>query len=506
VISGFATPEATRAWARNHPTLSWARLGRTALTCSRAGFGGYRIGTATAVHRDALDLALQSGINLIDTSANYADGQSETLVGRVLADLIGRGELTRAAVVVVTKAGYLQGRNYDRSRKRRREGCPYPELVPYAEGLAHCIHPDFLEDQITRSLARLNLATVDVLLLHNPEYYLTWAARQNMAVEDARRVYIDRIQRAFQHLEHEVGRGRIRWYGISSNTFPVAADRADFTSLTAVAGAARQLATDHRLAVVQFPMNLFESGAVLEANQPDGRSIIDAARGFDLGTLVNRPLNAFARGRLIRLAEVPNLAPVKPEAIANRLADLEAGERELTDGLLPQLDLPPGVAEQIATQLAMAAALREHYDQYETYDSWQQIRNESVLPRAAGVLAYLERQAATDVLAPWCDDYRRRLDAALTAISARYTPAAAARVAALQEALRTSDADWAAQGTLSQAAVRALASTRGVDAVLVGMRRPAYVEDVLAALAPELSVQDRTAGWQRLAARLAAVE
>ena len=39
------------------------------------------------------------------------------------------------------------------------------------EGCWHCLHPEFLQDQLTRSLDRLQLETLDVCLLHNPEYF-----------------------------------------------------------------------------------------------------------------------------------------------------------------------------------------------------------------------------------------------------------------------------------------------------------------------------------------------
>ena len=44
---------------------------------SRVGFGAYRISIKSAEHHQALESALQLGENLIDTSANYCDGDSE---------------------------------------------------------------------------------------------------------------------------------------------------------------------------------------------------------------------------------------------------------------------------------------------------------------------------------------------------------------------------------------------------------------------------------------------
>ena len=41
------------------------------------------------------------------------------------------------------------------SRERRAQGDPFPQIVPYGPELEHCIHPEFLADQLTRSLERL---------------------------------------------------------------------------------------------------------------------------------------------------------------------------------------------------------------------------------------------------------------------------------------------------------------------------------------------------------------
>ena len=62
---------------------------------------------------------------------------------------------------MISKVGYLQGENLALSRQRKNEGRPFQELVEYDQGLEHCIHPEFIEDQLTRSLNRLKLETLD---------------------------------------------------------------------------------------------------------------------------------------------------------------------------------------------------------------------------------------------------------------------------------------------------------------------------------------------------------
>ena len=142
------------------------------------GFGGYRVDGTDPEYVTALGTALASGVNVVDTSTNYMDGESERLVGSVLRGLVAKRDLARDEVIVVSKIGYVQGHNLKEAEARERAGRPYPEMVKYGEGIWHCIHPEFLADQLDASLDRLGLATLDVCLLHNPEYMLSEAAQR----------------------------------------------------------------------------------------------------------------------------------------------------------------------------------------------------------------------------------------------------------------------------------------------------------------------------------------
>ena len=116
-------------------------------------------------------------------------------------------------------------------------------MVKYGEGIWHCIHPEYLADQLTLSLDRLGLATLDVCLLHNPEYFLSEAAHHeggDLAV--ARDTFYRRIEQAFTFFESQVAAGRIRYYGVSSNTVTADPSDAEATSLSRMCDAARAAA------------------------------------------------------------------------------------------------------------------------------------------------------------------------------------------------------------------------------------------------------------------------
>ena len=501
MIAGHATPETSKNHASGHLPMGYAALGDTGLTVSQAGFGCYRVSDAVPGHGQALEQALVAGINLIDTSANYTDGSSETMVGRVLGRLIDAGRLSREAVVVVSKVGYLQGQNLALSRQRRQEGREFPELVPYGQELEHCIHPEFIRDQLTRSRDRLDLETLDGYLLHNPEYYLSWAAKNGIPLSDARKEYYRRIRKAFAHLEKEVADGRIRFYGVSSNTFPAPGDDPAFTSLENVWDVARSITPNHHFRLVQMPLNTLETGAVVEPNQSDGRSVLDFAMAKNLGVLINRPLNAFFDNRLIRLADIPE-SPAKTEnEIIACIRALKLSESKLWRRVLPPLALQPGLAERIKQQVAVSDGLKHYWRNFGSYEQWRQVRDTNFKPRVRGVLTFLEAHAREHPdLAGWMADHAGALEAAFEAAGSIYAEKAVSLLRRIRRDISNADPDWQPAGTLSQKAVRAVRSTAGISSVLVGMRDKIYVSDIIEEIQWPVDRKDRRAAWKTLQA------
>jgi len=256
---------------------------------SRIGFGCYRIGANSRAHREALKHALASGCNLVDTSSNYAGGQSERVVGAVLS------EINSSDVFVITKAGYMQGDDVALLPDLVSGGLPEEEVVPISDDSRHCIHPDFLAIQLERSRARLSRDWIDGFLLHNPEYYFNRGSR-----DESKEEYYRRIKKAFEFLEGCVSRGIIRYYGVSSNTLPLPSSAANGTSLVELLRVAREISLDHHFKLIQFPYNLIETGAAEPHHA--GVSLIGLARQNSITTFANRPLNAKTPEGPIRIA------------------------------------------------------------------------------------------------------------------------------------------------------------------------------------------------------------
>lgn len=499
MIPGKATEAGTKEYAAGYEGLAFTAVSDTGLTVSQAGFGGYRVEKDNGRHEQALRFALQNGINLIDTSSNYGDGRSEEMIGRIVTELVDSGELRREQVVIVSKAGYLQGFNLALAQQRKEAGRPFPNIVPYAAELAHCIHPEFLADQLTRSRERLNLETIDGFLLHNPAYYLMWAKKAGKTREEARTEYYRRIRAAFVHLEEEVRHGRIQWYGVSANTFVEPAGHYTFTSLARLWQIAQEISPNHHFRLAQMPLNLFETGAATEPNQPDGETTLQFARQHHLAVLTNRPLNAIWQDALVRLATVNMPAyPAAPEEVLTAVDTLRRLEQTFQADILAHLDVDDESRQVLREYLAIGEMLDGRWRGFGTYQNWAAIRSRFILARAQTAVQFLsERENLPAEAFSWLDEYVEAVNITLAAVGAYYEEISARRSQRIQAAAVAADADWQA-ATLSQTAVRALRSTAGVTAVLVGMRQQAYVQDVLAELARPVTVKERAASWQKM--------
>lgn len=131
--------------------MQYATLGNTGLAVSRLAFGSmtftqgnkdmaavYKVGEKLA---DALvGQALDAGVNFFDTADGYANGESETLLGRAVRP-------RRDEVVIATKVGFR----------------PSPALLHAGLSRRHILW------SVDRSLARLGTDWIDVYIVHRED-------------------------------------------------------------------------------------------------------------------------------------------------------------------------------------------------------------------------------------------------------------------------------------------------------------------------------------------------
>lgn len=459
------------------------------------GFGCYRIEDDVPAHEAALRLALDRGVTVVDTSTNYSDGESETVVGRVLQD-----HPRAADVTLITKMGYIQGTALQHVRSRIANGDPYPEVVQLNETMWHCIAPEFLEDQLAASQRRLQRSKIDVVLLHNPEYFLIDAHQRGMPIEDARRHFYRRIKNAFAFFEECVAIGRIGSYGISSNTFPCEADDPSFCSLEECLAVAERIGgADHHFRTLQLPLNVIEYHAATVLNQRERTATtLEVASELGLTVLVNRPLNAVIDNDLIRLAthDVPHPLP-QADDVEQRIHALEIEEHQAAQHVLATMHGSGQEAAAVQETFKVAAALCQSWRSFQGLPHWNDVRTMYLQPRIDVMQRAVQRSADPAAVQQYIDG----ISTVLRDIGSLY---AAEENASLEE-LRATLADECGlplDTPLQHIALHVLRCTHGVSCVLVGMRTTAYVEDVLRVLRLPTVAFGR-ASWLRIVEHLA---
>ncbi|MEW5819633.1 MAG: aldo/keto reductase [Cyanobacteriota bacterium] len=479
--------------------IEYRPLSNTGYYISPVGFGSYRIDARTQKHRVALEKALLSGINLIDTSANYTDGNSELLIGSVVNDLIDSNQLKRESIVIVTKGGYLQGENYFISQIKKNNGNPFPELVEYTDGLEHCIHPEFLEDQISRSLERLNLNFIDIYLLHNPEYYLNHSKNVNLDRQIAQQEYYRRIEQAFRFLESEVTKGRIKYYGISSNSFPDDSNQYMFTSLERIINIAKNISINNHFKVIQLPMNLIETGAILNNNQSGNLSVIELAYKSNIAILINRPLNSYINNKLIRLAEP---GPGKNHSENDILKSIEIllnREKKLFEINHFKTSLNDLTIAELAEKISFSDQLMFNWKNFAGYEHWKNALLQYFSPRLGYFKTVIyETENLPDEILCITNDFIASAEESIKLISEYYKYKDFIRVTEIKDALFKINNNMAKNKTLSQIALRAIYATTGITSVLTGMRNESYVEDILDELKDTLTFELNKDTWNEI--------
>ncbi|MFN8370976.1 MAG: aldo/keto reductase [Bacteriovoracaceae bacterium] len=417
---------------------------------SAIGFGSYRVSVKSQTHENALIYALKNGVNLIDTSANYTNGDSEKLIGKVLSTF------PQFDPFIVTKGGYVQGKNLEVMRELNFNNKAVDDLVFLDPELMHSIHPEFLEKQIEISLKQMNRTQIDCYLLHNPEYY--FEDQNNLTSSEE---YYKRIKKAFTFLEEKVQQKKIRYYGISSNNFPYSDTNPKVTNLQKVLDIADEVSSNHHFKFIQFPYNFMETGVL--QNTHNGLPVLNLAKKNQLVTLVNRPLNAFSNSGLLRLATY--------EKFYQDLNDSESDRHfEFCNNLIYKkcLEIEPLSKDDFAT-LPLIKQLRDVWKNLQSIDAVDQVFWGHLFPFL--VKMWGGDSIPADESKPFYYLYDLSCKYALKNMTAKTIKFKNQLIQ--QDLINSSSTHSLAHDTIK------IYLKSGLDHILVGMRKQEYVEDLI---------------------------
>jgi aryl-alcohol dehydrogenase-like predicted oxidoreductase len=264
-----ATPEGTRRYAeRLHTVTANGHFRNQQELCmSSIGLGtylGHWDDTTDKLYQEAIRRAVELGCNVIDSAINYRFQRSERAIGAALRQLFESGKAKRDEIIVATKGGYFPFDNEPPTDARAwvldniiNTGAAALEDIV---GGSHCMSPSYLENQLNQSLKNLELETIDIYYIHNPEAQLDKLSRSD---------FLNRIRAAFTFLESAVADGRIQFYGTATwNGYRQPLNARGYLSLAELVEVAEDVAgEEHHFRVIQLPHNLAMPEALTLDNQ-----------------------------------------------------------------------------------------------------------------------------------------------------------------------------------------------------------------------------------------------
>ncbi|HEX7142741.1 MAG TPA: aldo/keto reductase [Nitrososphaeraceae archaeon] len=311
-IKGFATSEGTKKFRDNAVKKGKSYLHFKEfddLILSSIGIGTY-LGDLSKKDDKDIEIALyesvKSGaINVIDTAINYRAMKSEKSIGRSITKLVNDGIISRDAIFVSTKNGYITNDG----------DYPMLDVLGYiqrmyidtgiikAEDISsgyNVLNPAYIEKCIERSRFNLKLDTLDLVYIHN--------AFESWNQDVSKNKFFDMLSKVFEIYEQFRSKNKIRYYGMATWTcFRVGEKNKEYLSLDEVYNIAKNIGgADHGFRFIQLPYNLAYSEALFLKNQNVGieknLTILEAAKRLKIGVFSSVPL---LQGKLIQ-SKIPD--------------------------------------------------------------------------------------------------------------------------------------------------------------------------------------------------------
>lgn len=310
MISGQATPEGTVSYQQRQQHCHPSHFKLATLTASSIGIGTY-LGPVDdqtdGLMSQAVVDAIAHGVNVIDTAINYRNQRSERSVGQALQRVFKQGIAAREEVIVCSKGGFVP--HADRVTWFYKTYVDRPNSAIGLADLAeqrHCMHPDYIQDQLNRSLKNLGLETIDIYYLHNPEAQLS---------EVSSDVFYERLSAAFAVLEEAVAYGKIGAYGIATwDAFRVPSTHTAHIDLAKARSISQAVSSvESHFKYIQLPLNLrMLEGATQTTQTVNGQSVtaIQAAKKLGLTPIASAAIAQGSELEMLPLLTVETSQPL----------------------------------------------------------------------------------------------------------------------------------------------------------------------------------------------------
>ena len=313
MISGYATPEGTAGFAKKSQADPQNYHVIQELTLSNVGVGTYLGQPDSETDKqvtNAVKKSILSGINVIDTAINYRAQKAERSVGKAISELIDEKKVSRDAIFISTKNGYVTN-----DADIKEDFWQYVQREYVSKGVVgqgdissgyHCMTVPYLEDQLNRSLKNLGFDCIDLLYLHN--------AVEGQIQDISKEQFLKNLKEVFEFYEKKRKENKIRFYGMATwECYRAEPDNPQFLSLEDSINLAKEVGGEnHGFRFVQLPYNMYLDQALLKKNQTvNGKqvSILEAANQLGIGVFTSAPL---MQGKLLSPGVMPEFGELKP--------------------------------------------------------------------------------------------------------------------------------------------------------------------------------------------------
>jgi len=286
----FATEEGTSSFFSKFKTLDDKQDKVNGLTFSALGIGTY-LGDPTdevdLQYVDSIKHAVRKGVNHLDTAINYRSQRSEKVIGKSVKELQDEGIL-RSNLIISTKGGFLC------SEDSPETFTDYVKKEYLDTGLikeediienSYCLTSPFIDTQIEKSLENMNLDSIDIYYVHNPEILLFHLSEEE---------FYQRLKEIFTLLEEKVVQGKIQSYGLATwSGFRQKRGSKGFLDLVKIEAAAKKVNIEHHFRYVQLPYNLIMLECINLKNQllvKEKLTFLECANRLNIQTISSAPL------------------------------------------------------------------------------------------------------------------------------------------------------------------------------------------------------------------------
>ncbi len=226
-----------------------------------------------------------------------------------------------------------------------------------------------------------------------------------------------------------------------------------------------------------------EKACAFERNQADNtETFLGVVGKKNLGVLINRPLNAIVKNKLIRLAGYPTKNQVSLKQLDSGISDLKKIEKEIISVLVETSNFQASDKKAISECLSLGIILEEYLSKFNGAAHFKDMRIQYFVPRANYVIKTLTPMLKTENELLMLNAYSMLVNEVFGLVADYLNGKTNKQNEEIHRELNNFLPEEIHEIPLSQKALIMINSLENVSCTLVGMRSPEYVTDVLSAV------------------------